>query len=128
MRDRIELGRAIRDAREARGMTQLELSAKVSLSRPAIANIEAGRQAMPVDNLCAIARALDVTAGYLLGEHQDAGQLSVTLLTDLGKQQISISETLHEAAQLVMTLAKESESMATTLASLATGSKPEATS
>lgn len=46
--DRIELGRRIRRAREAKGWSQRELSRRCDVPQSTISNIEAGRTASPV--------------------------------------------------------------------------------
>jgi transcriptional regulator with XRE-family HTH domain len=60
-----DLGRLIRSAREKR-LTQAALGAHVGLSRTAITNIECGRQRLLVDQLVAIADALDVAPAELI--------------------------------------------------------------
>jgi len=51
---------------EAAGLSQGELAARVGLSRPSLANIEAGRQTITLRHLGAIAAALGTTAVELL--------------------------------------------------------------
>ncbi len=54
------IGARIRELREARAVTQLHLATVAGVSRPTLANYEAGRQTMTVRALDAIARALNV--------------------------------------------------------------------
>jgi len=54
------IGARIRALREARTITQTQLAIVAGLSRPTLANYEAGRQTMTVRALDAIARALGV--------------------------------------------------------------------
>jgi transcriptional regulator with XRE-family HTH domain len=56
----------IRAAREAAGLSQGKLAAKAGLSRPSLANIEAGRQTITLRQLGAIAASLDVRPADLL--------------------------------------------------------------
>jgi transcriptional regulator with XRE-family HTH domain len=60
------LGRRIRTSREFQRMTQDELAEKAGYSRPALVNIEQGRQAIPVHRLAQIAQALDTKPEHLL--------------------------------------------------------------
>jgi DNA-binding XRE family transcriptional regulator len=56
----------IRAAREVAGFSQRELAARAGLSRPSLANIEAGRQTITLRQLGAIATALRIRAADLL--------------------------------------------------------------
>ncbi len=62
------IGRRIRTARNARGLTQAVLAEAASVEEPTIRAIEAGRRGPSVETLVAIARALDVHAGILLDD------------------------------------------------------------
>ena len=52
------IGAEIRAAREAAGMPQAELGRRAGLSRPSVANLEAGRQDVTAARLAMIARVL----------------------------------------------------------------------
>jgi transcriptional regulator with XRE-family HTH domain len=54
------LGAQVRAAREEAGMPQAELARRVGLSRPSVANLEAGRQDITASRLAMVARALDL--------------------------------------------------------------------
>jgi transcriptional regulator with XRE-family HTH domain len=56
----------IRATREAAGLSQGKLAAKAGMSRPSLANIEAGRQTITLRQLGAIAASLDVRPTDLL--------------------------------------------------------------
>ncbi|MGP6159646.1 MAG: helix-turn-helix transcriptional regulator [Vulcanimicrobiaceae bacterium] len=56
----------IRAAREAAGMSQGQLAARAGLSRPSLANIEAGRQSITLKRLAAIASALHKPCSELI--------------------------------------------------------------
>lgn len=60
------LGELIHGYREAAGITQKVIADKVGLNRSSIANIEAGRQDIPVTRLMLIADALGVSPADLL--------------------------------------------------------------
>ena len=59
-------GAQVRERRDALRMTQLQLSARIGLTRGSVANIEAGRQAVLLHQFLDIAAALQVTPGRLL--------------------------------------------------------------
>jgi transcriptional regulator with XRE-family HTH domain len=54
------LGVRVRQLRAGRGLTQLRLAERSGISRPSIANVEAGRQNVSLRQLCALAAALGV--------------------------------------------------------------------
>ncbi len=87
---RREFGQAVRTARERRGITQEQLAHEVEslgLSRFTIAKIEAGSRPTPVEDVLAIARALQVPPSALLGEDTDAETLDA-------------AQAVHEAMRL----------------------------
>lgn len=53
-------GRAVRQHRQERGMTQAELAGRLDLGRTSITNLEKGQQSPPLSMLPDIARALGV--------------------------------------------------------------------
>lgn len=60
------IGKAIRKLRLSRGLSQEELGAEAELDRTYISDIELGTRNFGIKNLLKIARALKVTAVYLL--------------------------------------------------------------
>jgi len=60
------LGKAIRTAREARGLTQAEAAARAGLKRTTVTNIEKGEQAVAVHQLLDLAAALGTGPAALL--------------------------------------------------------------
>ena len=64
---RAEIGRRIRRARDKAGITQEELAAAVGLSRTSIANLEAGRQGLCLEDAAAMARKLGTSVDELAG-------------------------------------------------------------
>lgn len=61
-----ELGARIRDARNKKGMSQMELADACGLSVPYVSDIERGKKCFSVDILLRIALALQVSADWLL--------------------------------------------------------------
>jgi transcriptional regulator with XRE-family HTH domain len=61
-----QFGTQVRDQREALGLTQLQLSARIGLTRGSVTNIEAGRQSVLLHQFLAIAAALQLAPEQLL--------------------------------------------------------------
>lgn len=57
----------LRRTRDNRELSQSQLAQKAGMQPSAIAHFEAGRRKPSFDNVRALAKALDVTADYLLG-------------------------------------------------------------
>ncbi|MEV5850708.1 helix-turn-helix transcriptional regulator [Streptomyces sp. NPDC051985] len=75
----LSVGDRIRDARSAARLTQAELAASLGLARSSIANIEGGRQRLPLHMFVLIAETLNVNVSELLpdpAENQSAPELS----------------------------------------------------
>jgi transcriptional regulator with XRE-family HTH domain len=68
-----EIGKMVRDAREAAALTQGLLAQHVGLTRTSITNIERGRQKIQVHTLYAIAEALNVRVATLLPTEASGG-------------------------------------------------------
>jgi len=62
---RTDLGKRLRRARVAAGLTQQTLANRSGVSRPSIANIESGRQGTDVSVLLRLADTCGVSVGYL---------------------------------------------------------------
>lgn len=60
------MGRLVRQCRERLKMTQEDLARRIDLSRASVANIETGRQHIPVHHLYRLALALEVDVPALL--------------------------------------------------------------
>jgi transcriptional regulator with XRE-family HTH domain len=67
------VGARVRELRADRGLTQLRLAERSGISRPSIANVEAGRQNVSLRQLCALASALGVEVGDLVAGAAAAG-------------------------------------------------------
>ena len=65
------VGERVRALRADRGLTQRQLADRAHVSRPSIANVEAGRQKVGLRQLCALAGALGVGVTDLLAEVRD---------------------------------------------------------
>lgn len=59
-------GARVRSLREARAITQAILGQAVGLTRSSVANLEAGRQRIPLHIVCDVADVLGVAPGELL--------------------------------------------------------------
>jgi len=64
---RSPVGETIKQIREAQGLTQEAMAQMLAMSRPALANIEAGRQDVSSTQIIAMSRILKVSADALLG-------------------------------------------------------------
>lgn len=62
----LSIGRNVRRERLRLQWSQDQLAERIGLLRTSIANIEAGKQRVPLHTLCLIADALDVLPGRLL--------------------------------------------------------------
>ncbi len=73
----ISIGKRIRKAREAVGVTQEELAERIGVSRSAVARWELGEIEPKLRNLIALATELDVSTDELLGisVREDPGEI-----------------------------------------------------
>ena len=65
------IGAAVRRHREAAGMSQTQLAKAIGLLRTSIANLEAGRQRVPLHTLYPICIALGIKTGDVLPDTRD---------------------------------------------------------
>ena len=100
--ERKQLGAAIRDLRQKRGLTQVELSRAAGLSETGntVALIERGERGLSLDAMNRIASALQVPAGCLaiLGSRTESGHPRLTEL--LNSPQRLISTTVNVQQEL----------------------------
>ena len=61
-----EIGKRVKQARQAKGMSQMELAEAVGISVSFLSNIEVGRQSMNIKTLIAISDTLDVSTDWIL--------------------------------------------------------------
>lgn len=73
MREPIDrmIGERVLLARRRRGLSQEALAAQTTIARSVIARLERGKQTVSAERLKALARALGVSADYLLGLADD---------------------------------------------------------
>ncbi len=62
----LEVGERVRDAREAAGLSQRELAARMGTSQAAVARLEAGGTGATITTLQKVASALDLTVSIEL--------------------------------------------------------------
>lgn len=62
-----KLAERLRDERKRQGLTQEQLAKRAGLSRQGIIKIENGHSSLQLSSLRALAKALGVSAGWLLG-------------------------------------------------------------
>jgi transcriptional regulator with XRE-family HTH domain len=65
-----EVGLRLQRARRERGITQEELARRIGLPRPSYANIESGRQRIPLDVIWRAAIVLGISVAVLVPEPQ----------------------------------------------------------
>lgn len=61
-----QMGKTVRQIRQAKGLSQAELAKRAGLSREYINKIEAGKYDPPLSTINALAEALGVTPGKLM--------------------------------------------------------------
>jgi transcriptional regulator with XRE-family HTH domain len=72
-----QVGGHIRRTRAGAGLTQLNLADRIGLTRSSVANIEGGRQRIPLHTLVAIASVLNAPLGDLLPDGGSAAEPGV---------------------------------------------------
>lgn len=94
MIDRSRIGIQLKELRLSRGWTQSHVADKVSLSRPAISNIEAGRRALTLETLKRFCELYSIDISYFgidtnnYSEAQDLTQrLELLFNSDLEESQ-----------------------------------------
>lgn len=101
-----EVGRRVVVHRTAAGFTQAELSARTSLGRASICNLETGSQAVPLFKLDEIARALGIGLSSLLPDApMDEGRP-----LELKQLAVKARDALNDLLALFPNAADESES------------------
>lgn len=61
-----EIGKRVKEARKAKGLTQVQLAEMVGISSIYLSNIERGKKQMTIKTVIAISDALNVTTDWLL--------------------------------------------------------------
>lgn len=84
-----QIGGRVRRAREARGVSQVDLAAAIGLSQAAVSNLEAGTRPMRVDELVAISRELGEEVDYFIAPaREQRGPVGVTLRAEVADLQL----------------------------------------
>lgn len=65
--DQKEMGRRVRNRREAKNLSREELAESLGVSPQFVADIEYGNKGVSIKRLYLMCQVLDVTADYLLG-------------------------------------------------------------
>lgn len=76
----------IRECRQRAGLSQAELSSRLSVSRQAVTKWEAGTGLPDVENLKAMARLFDVSVDYLLADDSAAGTSPAVLRQPIDRE------------------------------------------
>lgn len=69
--EREALGSRLRMARELAGLSQAQAAKLLSLHRPSVSEIEAGRRRVSAEELCRFAEIYDVKLSWLTGMHEE---------------------------------------------------------
>ena len=67
--DKVVLGKKIRQLREQKNLTQMQLAETVEMSDRALSNIEVGKVVPQLNTLIAISAALNVSLDYLINNN-----------------------------------------------------------
>ena len=70
-RQRTDIGSRLRMARELAGLSQAQVAKMLSLHRPSISEIEAGRRKVSAEELAKLADVYDVNISWLTGTEDD---------------------------------------------------------
>ena len=74
------IGKRVRARRNERGLTQEQLAERAGISPAFVGHIERGTRVLSVQTLYSLARALDCSADYLLGNaHEDSNDYLLAL-------------------------------------------------
>lgn len=103
----VEYGERFRSCRLALGLTQLELSVKLKLTRSSIANIEAGRQLSMIDAIVGYADVFQVDPSWLaFGRVSVEGRPLPRPRTVAPVDLVKLSDDLQKLAMRAMKLSK----------------------
>ena len=87
---REEFARRLREARDLRALSQVELGKKAGLPPSAIGHFEGGRRAPSFENIRALATALEVSADHLMGLDTAVAFRNVDKLNDRDRTTINL--------------------------------------
>ncbi len=89
----VEIGKRVRRRREELGFTREHLAEQCDLSARFFAEIESGRKNMTTKSLYRVARALNLSADYILfGEEAGVGSGLEKIFSELSKEDRDIAE------------------------------------
>jgi transcriptional regulator with XRE-family HTH domain len=94
----------LRNTREKKGLSQLELAQKTGFQPSAISHFESGRRSPSFENLKRLADALSVTIDYLLGREADpksAGPIAQQLFRNFEQMSSEDQESLAKIAKML---------------------------
>ena len=91
-----EIGKRIRNARKAKGLTQEQLSEMIDMSTNNLSYLECGHTGLSVPALIAICECLEVSSDYILfGTKSKTGNSPViSLFSELSEEQQIVAEQL----------------------------------
>lgn len=69
---RLEIAERLKKARELSGLSQAQVASKLSVQRPAISEIEAGRRKVSAEELILFSKLYKVDSSWLLSEEDDS--------------------------------------------------------
>ncbi len=78
-KQRTDIGSRLRTARELAGLSQAQVAKMLSLHRPSISEIEAGRRKISADELAKLADIYDVNISWLTNTKDDENSEKVKL-------------------------------------------------
>jgi transcriptional regulator with XRE-family HTH domain len=101
-------GRRLKEVRDSRGWTQLDLSGRAKIPPAMISHFETGVRGTPsADNLVKLANALEVTIDYLLGRSEDPQVASERFSAAFRGLATASSETVDSALTVVQSLVQQ---------------------
>lgn len=102
--DAKQLGQRIREAREAKGMSQEQLAELISRDQRSVSEYESGKRRIYANDLPTIARALEVPVIYFFQDVMSEDDLDVALLDEFHQLDTEARKTLIEMAKLLSRL------------------------
>ena len=90
--DQKEMGRRVRNRREAMNMSREDLSEKLGVSTQFVADIEYGNKGVSIRKLYLLCQILDVTADYVLAGNVYSRDEDVTYQDDVGSLDLFLVE------------------------------------
>jgi len=91
------LGERLRATRKLRGLTQERLSELSRVEQPLISRIERGHDNPPLQELIALARALDISLDWLAGHRRRQPGTIIDILAALCPQDLDVAHRILEA-------------------------------